>query len=184
MEINLNCNQVITLLTFYIENKLDNSLSRAVKVHLENCPACMEKYNKLKQIFQNFSEIKSKITEDEQVDTDFYNNRQYQTFRENLSAYIDNELSDNENIKIKKIAISNPLARKDLEDFYTFKQLLNSSFNKTKSEMKTDFSKRTMSQIMAGEGERYEFSPFLKLAGLFMLITTIMLIGLINLLNF
>ena len=42
------------------------------------------------------------------------------------------------NIKIKKIAISNPLARKDLEDFYTFKQLLNSSFNKTKSEMKTE----------------------------------------------
>ena len=65
MESNLNCNQVITLLTFYIENKLDNSLSRAVKVHLENCPACMEKYNKLKQIFQNFSEIKSKITEEE-----------------------------------------------------------------------------------------------------------------------
>ena len=61
MESNLNCNQVITLLTFYIENKLDNSLSRAVKVHLENCPACMEKYNKLKQIFQNFSEIKSKL---------------------------------------------------------------------------------------------------------------------------
>ena len=41
------------------------------------------------------------------------------------------KLDDFQNIKIKKIAISNPLARQDLENIYTFKKLLHNSFEKT-----------------------------------------------------
>ena len=42
----LTCNQVITLLTFYIENKLNKNLSRQISEHLAICPKCMEKYQK------------------------------------------------------------------------------------------------------------------------------------------
>lgn len=182
MHHNLNCNQVVTLLTFYIENKLDVNLSRCVHEHLENCPQCKSKYMKLRRILENYSAIKTKITED-CPDDERYNNQQYQTFKDNLSAYIDHELSDSENIKIKKIAISNPLARKDLEEFYAFKQLLNSSFNRTKNELRHDFSKKTLEKITSSE-TKSEINPFLKLAGIFMVITIIMVIGLINMLHF
>ncbi|MBO8431224.1 zf-HC2 domain-containing protein [Spirochaetes bacterium] len=181
MQNKLNCNQVITLLTFYIENKLDRDLSKCVQEHLNICPHCMEKYMKLRRILENFQEIKTKITEEEE-DTEQYNNPQYQRFKANLSAYIDNELSDNENLKIKKIAISNPLARKDLEDFYSFKQLLNSSFNRTKNELKYDFSKKTLEQIRSDRNKK-RINPFYKIAGIFTA-ALIVVIGLINMLNF
>lgn len=182
MQNSLNCNQVVTLLTFYIENKLDMNLSKCVQEHLNKCPQCKEKYLKLRRILENFSEIKSKISEEES-DIEQYNNKQYQTFKDNLSAYIDHELSDNENIKIKKIAISNPLARKDLEEFYAFKQLLNSSFNRTKNELKYDFSKKTMEKMNKPEIKE-EINPFYKLAGIFTIIMLFMIIGLINILHF
>lgn len=178
----LNCNQVVTLLTFYIENKLDLNLSRSVQEHLNTCPDCMEKYKKLRRILENFSAIKTKITQEEQ-DIEQYNNQQYQRFKENLSAYIDNELTDNENIKIKKIAISNPLARRDLEEFYAFKKLLSSSFNKTKNELKYDYSKKTLEKMFEKE-ETNAIKPFYRLVGLFILITIIMIAGLISILNF
>lgn len=182
MQNNLNCNQVVTLLTFYIENKLDINLSKCVQEHLNSCPYCMEKYMKLRRILENFSEIRTKISEEDK-DFEQYDNQQYKRFKANLSAYIDNELTDNENIKIKKIAISNPLARKDLEEFYAFKQLLTSSFNRTKNELKYDFSKKTLEKINSKD-ENTKINPFFKLAGLFMVITMIMVIGLINMLNF
>lgn len=179
----LNCNQVVTLLTFYIENKLDETLSICVREHLNSCEHCREKYLKLKRILENFSEIKTKINEEEPLDRQRYDTEQYKKFKANLSAYIDNELSDKDNIKIKKIAISNPLARKDLEEVYAFKQLLHSSFNKTKSDLKYDYAKRTLEKIYDNTPKK-EFNPFYKLVGIFTCIMIFMVIGIINLLHF
>ncbi len=179
----LNCNQVVALLTFYIENKLDESLSIAVREHLHSCDKCQEKYLKLKRILENFSEIKSKINEEEITDFSEYETAQYEKFKANLSAYIDNELSDNENIKIKKIAISNPLARKDLEKVYAFKQLLHSSFNRTKNDLKEDYARKTMEKMYENTPPD-STKPFYKLVGIFVSIMVFMIIGLINLLHF
>ncbi len=179
----LNCNQVVTLLTFYIENKLDEKLSHCVREHLNKCKNCQEKYLKLKRILENFSEIQSKINEEEIYDMKQYDTTQYATFKENLSAYVDNELSDNENIKIKKIAISNPLARKDLEEVYAFKQLLHSSFNKTKSNLKQDYAKKTLEKMYLNT-QQEKFNPFYKLVGIFFGIISFMILGIITILHF
>ncbi|CCY25318.1 MAG: zf-HC2 domain-containing protein [Brachyspira sp.] len=180
----LTCNQVITLLTFYIENKLNKNLSRQISEHLAICPKCMEKYQKLRKILENFSEIKSRISEDElEVDASIYETPQYEKFKANLSAYIDNELSDSDNIKIKKIAISNPLARRDLENIYAFKQLLQTSFNRTKNELKQDYSRKTLEKLYQTKNET-KIPQFYKLAGIFMCILLFMLIGILNMLNF
>lgn len=183
MQHNLNCNQVVTLLTFYIENKLDKQLSICVREHLNTCEKCQEKYLKLKRILENFSEIRTKISEEEVVDSKEYETPQYETFKANLSAYIDNELSNNESIKIKKIAISNPLARRDLEEVYAFKQLLQSSFNKTKNELRYDYAKKTLEKMYANSAEE-KINPFYKIVGVFACIMLFMLIGIINLLHF
>ena len=102
----------------------------------------------------------------------------------NLSAYIDNELNDLDNIKIKKIAISNPLARQDLENIYSFKKFLHSSFEKTKNEMKHDYSKSIISQIQHETTYYKRQDPFHKIITTFFLLITFLVTGLIIILYF
>lgn len=180
----LNCNQVVTLLTFFIEGKLSRKLSANVEHHLNTCPNCREKYIKLRKILENYAGIKNKINEEEIIiDEEEFKTPQYQIFKDNLSAYIDNELSDDDNIKIKKIAIANPLARKDLENIYSFKQLLQSSFNRTKSSMKQDYTRKTLSQLSINtEAEPEEWLNKIIMA--FACLMIFILFGIINFLNF
>ena len=63
----LNCNQVVTLLTFYIENKLDEKLSICVREHLSTCEKCREKYLKLKGKSERFIRLIIAILEKEKV---------------------------------------------------------------------------------------------------------------------
>lgn len=144
----LNCNQVVTLLTFYVEGKLNKNLSAIIAHHLSYCADCRQKYVKLKKILENYSEMKSKIeVSDSCIDEEYYNNTQYSAFKEHLSAYIDNELTEEESVRIKKIAIANPLARRDLENVIAFKQLLHSSFLRTKQTIGTDYARRVIENI-------------------------------------
>ncbi len=174
----LSCEQVVALLTFYAEDKLSDKLSQYVKEHLEICPECMEKYQQLKKILNRFMEIQSTTIETP------YQTKQYKDFKTNLSAYIDNELDDLDNIKIKKITISNPLARQDLENIYTFKKLLHASFEKTKNELKTDFSKSITNQIQQENINENTTDTFLKLTATFFLMISCIVAGIIKFLYF
>ena len=178
MQHQLSCEQVIALLTFYAEEKLSNKLSQYVKEHLATCPECMEKYQKLRKILNKYVEIEN-IPIAQQ-----YHTKQYETFKNNLSAYIDNELDDFENIKIKKIAISNPLARQDLENLYTYKKLLLSSFEKAKNELKTDYSKSIIKQVQQENISDNNFEPFFKLAATFFIMISCIIAGIIKFLYF
>lgn len=174
----LSCEQVVALLTFYAEDKLSDKLSQYVKEHLEICPECMEKYQQLKKILNRFMEIQNTPIETP------YQTKQYKDFKTNLSAYIDNELDDLDNIKIKKITISNPLARQDLENIYTFKKLLHASFEKTKNDLKTDFSKSITNQIQQENINENTTNTFLKLTATFFLMISCIVAGIIKFLYF
>ncbi len=157
----LSCEQVGALMAFYIENKLSDKLSYFVEEHLAACPSCREKYQTMKNIINKYSSLKNNIPPkpaNESINQHI--TKQYEEFKLNLSAYIDNELDDDENIKIKKITISNPLARQDLEDIYNFKKLLHTSFEKTKNELKEDYSKNVMMKITdpKNNGERFNIT--------------------------
>lgn len=178
MQHQLSCEQVIALLTFYTEDKLSKKLAQYVQEHLEICPECMEKYKHLKQILNKYVKVQNE--ENKPV----YNTKQYETFKSNLSAYVDNELNDFENIKIKKFAIANPLARQDLENIYTFKKLLHSSFERTKNELKTDYSKSITYQIQQESLTENNFDPFLKLSAAFFIMVSCIVFGIIKILYF
>ncbi len=178
MQYNLSCEQVTALLTFYAEEKLSAKLSSYVKAHLENCPECREKYIQLQNILKRFNEIQN-----EEI-ANPYVTKQYEDFKLNLSAYVDNELDDLENIKIKKIAISNPLARQDLEDIYTYKKLLHTSFEKTKNELKTDYSKSVICQLQEECSENQKLDPFLKITAIFFAMISCIVAGIISILYF
>lgn len=149
----LTCNQVNALLSFYLDNRLNETLKQYVAKHLEKCPKCKKKYEELCKMLnkkiQPLSDTKEHAENKEQ-----YLTRQYSDFRRNLSAYIDNELHDTENIKIKKITISNPLARQDLEKIYTYKKLIHSAFEKTRSDFKDDYTKAVIENISRQEHKK------------------------------
>lgn len=169
MKKRLTCRQVDALIAFYKEGCLTELLTKYVEEHLETCPECRAKY------------FKEENTPQEPVFEDNLFSRQYEVFKENLSAYIDNELDDFENIKIKKTAISNPNARQDLEDMYNFKKTLHLAFEKTLNDFKTDFSKPIVREL---DNKTINNFTFYKLAGAFFVMLVILMTGLFKLLHF
>lgn len=169
MTINLTCTQVSALLSFYIDDKLSTQLKQFVEAHLNICPTCRAKYDALKDMVKSLKEVHEKLAlmnNDESNDTEVLH---YEEFKTNLSAYVDNELSDEENIKVKKYVISNPKARQDLEKLYNLKKVLNNSFEKSKNEFKGDFSKFILKRIDIQE-EIYGQDSFAKVVALFIAI--------------
>ena len=179
MKNQLTCDQVLALLNFYVEGKLSDKLTEYVKIHLDNCPECMEKFIQLKNIFTKIIDN----NQNEDIENQ-YITKQYENFKSNLSAYIDNELDNSDSIKIKKIAISNPIARQDLENIYTFKKLLHSSFERTKTELKNDYSKSTINSLQHENLETYNIDTFSKITIIFFAIITTIVAGIITFLYF
>ena len=175
----LTCAQMDVLISFYIEGDLSDALKSQVEDHLEHCSTCRVKYDIVKSMIGEMQQCLSK-EENKAFNTcsNFYNSatsEHYMLFKNNLSAYIDNELPTEDIIKIKKFAINNKCARKDLEDSYKIRKLLNNSFKKTKSEVKRDFSRSVMKQLELDEEANLGFHPAIKILIIFtltVLITT------------
>ena len=96
-----------------------------------------------------------------------------------LSAYVDNELNSDENIKIKKMTISNPKARQELETLYKFQNVIHSAYEKTKNDTKFDYSKNIMTRLQ--DSTEYTTTYFYKLAGLFVILLIAIISGFIYL---
>lgn len=172
----LTCAQMDVLISFYIDNELSQSLKKQVEEHLKSCKTCATKYD---IICSMITDMKScckndnkamKYSEQENVKSSY----QYQLFKNNLSAYIDNELNDEENLKIKKLSINNKNARRELEDSFSLRRLMNDSFKKCKSEAKRDFSKHVIKQLELEEEAILGIHPALKLLIVF---TSVLLVS-------
>ena len=172
MTINLTCTQVSALLSFYINDRLNEQLRQFVQAHLDVCPTCRAKYEALKDMVLSLKEVHQKLSTVQASKPQAEVSPQYKEFKTNLSAYVDSELTDEENIKVKKYVISNPEARNDLERMYKFKKLLHSSFEKTKNETKADFSKYILRRIDMQE-EVYASDSFAKVVAFFIIILTL-----------
>lgn len=168
MTTNLTCTQVSALLSFYIDDKLSLQLKQFVEAHLAICPTCRTKLETLKSMVTSLRSAHEKLS-DIKSNSEVENNPIYDEFKINLSAYIDNELNDSDNIKVKKYIISNPKARQEIETMYSLKKALNNSFERTKNESKDDFSKYVLSRIDIQE-EVYAPDSFAKVVAIFIFI--------------
>ena len=157
----ITCAQMDVLISFYIEGDLSKTLKAKVEEHLKTCSVCRAKYDIIKTMLQD---LKDSLDENEPEVVTSTTNSQYRLFQNNLSAYIDNELPPEENIKIKKFTINNKKARKELENTYNIRKLMNDSFHKTKSEFRQDFSKNVMKQLDLSNDANLGFHPLLKVA--------------------
>lgn len=160
----ITCAQMDVLISFYIEGDLSNALKTKVEEHLQTCSACRSKYNIIKGMLDD---LKSGFDEKEELCPT--TKSQYRIFQNNLSAYVDNELPAEENIKIKKYTINNKKARKELEDTYNIRRLMSESFSKSKSEAKKDFTRNVIKQLSPQDEYNLSFHPVLKLAFAFIM---------------
>lgn len=177
MTVNLTCTQVGALLSFYMDDRLNDQLRQFVAAHLETCPTCRAKYEALKNMVKGLREVHENIsTMGPEEKKNSAETPQYNEFKTNLSAYIDNELTDDENIKVKKYVISNPDARKDLEKMYELKKVLHNSFDKTKNDFKDDYSKYILKRIDIQE-EVYGSDSFARVAAIFIILFAACTIG-------
>lgn len=172
MTINLTCTQVSALLSFYIDDKLSSQLKQFVEAHLATCPTCRAKLDALRDMVKSLKAVHEKIADIKPEVSENPDSEQYSNFKTNLSAYVDNELSSDENIKIKKYVISNPKARGDLEDMYKLRKTLNNSFEKARNEAKDDYSRYILKRIDIHE-EIYAPDSFAKVVALFIFILTL-----------
>ncbi len=172
----ISCAQMDVLISFYLEGDLSKTLKSKVEEHLKKCPACRAKFDIIKSML---NDLRSSLDEnEEEVFTPAASNTQYKVFKNNLSAYVDNELPSEENIKIKKFTINNKRARKDLEDTYNIRKLMNDSFHKTRDEARQDFSRNVLKQLNLNEEESLAFNPFLKV-GIAFVMTVLVLSAII-----
>ena len=98
----ITCIQMDILISFYIEGDLSESLKEKVEEHLKNCPTCKAKFNIINSLF---SDIKTISNKEKIYTTNTHSKKQYQFFKNNLSAYIDNELPEEECIKMRKYTV-------------------------------------------------------------------------------
>jgi len=166
---NITCTQMDILLSFYMDGELTNTLKAKVEKHLSQCPTCRAKYNILSSLFGDI--------EEEEDDYATHAHSGYSSFKNNLSAYVDNELPPEENIKIKKYTISNKKARKDLEDTYHIRKLMRDSFDKTKQASAPDFAKGVLKKMNLEDKNSLAFNPLIKVS--FAFVMTVLILSII-----
>ena len=166
----ITCFQMDVLLGFYIEGDLSKTLRKKVEEHMQKCPACRAKYNIISSLYED---LQDSVYDEEKFKTrvapSSNNSEEPLIFKNKLSAYIDNELPQEENIKIKKYVINNKTARKNIEDACRIRKLMNDSFKKTKSESKADFSKKILKQLDICDENYLTFSPIIKVGFAFVM---------------
>lgn len=170
----ISCKQVQAIMPFYLKGSVNPVLCEIIEEHLENCDKCKEYYLNAIENISSIDNLTNTTFTSINCEQNFKTN-EYKNFKQKLSAYLDSELEDNENIKIKKMTISNPLARKDLEDMYSFKRLLHSSFSRTKENCKFDFSKEIIKKI--SDTPSNYIDNFIKISYFLMIISIIFLIS-------
>ena len=171
MNKDLTCNQVSALINFYIEGKLNPRLREYVDLHIAKCPACRKKIEDLQKILNTFKAVKASADNVETQASPELINR--------LSAYVDNELNFDENIKVKKLTISNPAARKELETMYKFRKVMQSAYEKTKNDSKFDYSKSVITRFQ--DDTEYTTTYFYKLSAVFVVLILAIIAGFIYL---
>lgn len=169
MTVNLTCTQVSALLAFYIDDKLSAQLKQFVEAHLKICPTCAAKLAALQNMVESLKEVHERLATVKSNDAEVDGLTSREDFKVNLSGYVDNELTDEENLKVKKYVISNPMAREELERLYNLKKVLYSSFEKSKGDVKEDFSKHILRRIDIQE-EMETSDTFLKVITLMIIL--------------
>lgn len=139
------CKIVNSMLSHYIENKLPPEQYQFVKKHLDECSSCKKRCQNLKNLIKKMKQEYA-IDLKKNASANF-EEREYNNFKNNLNAYLDNELGYENSIKFKKYIMKSPSARKEVQDVYQMQKLIRESFARTKFQSCPNFTKNILMNL-------------------------------------
>lgn len=154
------------MISLYIDDKLNEEHKAFVEEHFLKCPSCFEKYKQMKNIIENLKLSYEKILKEvENVETvNLFNIREYEKFHNNISAYIDNELTYEESVEFRKYLLKSKSARNDLRNIYKLKNAMQDSIVETINDFNVDFSKKIVFELKKDQDRTFQ-EVYLKIAG-------------------
>ncbi|MBE7704971.1 MAG: zf-HC2 domain-containing protein [Cyanobacteria bacterium SIG29] len=143
------CKKVVSMLSLYVENKLDIEDKIFVENHFIDCSDCYQKYLQMKEIINNLHfEYEKLLSEFEQIEAGkTFNIREYEVFYQNISPYIDDELCYDESIKFRKYLLKSKPARAELASAYVLKNNIKQSFMTYKNNLSINYSKKIIKKL-------------------------------------
>ncbi|MBQ8886794.1 MAG: zf-HC2 domain-containing protein [Candidatus Gastranaerophilales bacterium] len=173
------CKKVASMLSLYIENKLDDEDRFFVENHFLNCINCYQKYLEMKKIMNNLHlEYQKLLDEFDKLESNQnFSIREYETFYNNISPYVDDELNYEESIKFRKYILKSKPARVELANAYKLKNNIKRSVAKLKDNANINFSKKILKKLK--EEKRDTFDIIYQRAAIILgfTLSTIIIIG-------
>lgn len=163
-----SCENIQNLLPLYTEEKTSDEITVIIENHLRICQDCYEKYLTLKDVSQRIKSAFEKISK-----TDFISERIF--FKNNISAYVDNELSPKDYFDFNQNTINNFEHQKELEEMLFFEEKLQQSLKENKKILNKDLSKEIINEIKRDTPD-YLYKLYIKAASIavFLLIITVL----------
>ena len=154
----LVCKKVISLLSLYIENKLEIEDKLFIENHFISCGDCYQKYLEMKEIMSNLHfEYEKLLNEFEKIEAGkMFNIREYEMFYKNISPYIDDELCYDESIKFRKYLLKSKPARTELAEAYGLKNNIKHSVAEFKKDLNINFSRKIIKQLKDEKKESFD----------------------------
>jgi len=166
----LTCERVMILLPMYIEEKTSEIENYEIEKHLSECSVCMEKYSTLKAISQKIK------TAFESVENQHFE-KEKKYFKENLCAYLDNELSNEDYNLMTQIILENDDARYATEKMSEFDRHFQAALEENTMLFKQNFCTEVVQQTKKDSPD-YPVKLYLKAAAMTVIfITLTLLIG-------
>lgn len=143
------CKKVEAMLGLYIENKLSKNDVLFVKEHLESCSSCYRKYLTMKSVIKNLRfEYEKLLNEFEKIEAErIFSIREYDDFMNNISPYMDDELTYDESIKFRTYLLKSKKAREQLAIAFKLKNNIQNSFAEVGAEKQLNFEKAIIKKL-------------------------------------
>lgn len=152
------CKKVVSMLSLYVENKLDVEEKIFVENHFLVCSDCYKKYLEMKEIINNLHfEYEKLLSEFERIESNnMFNIREYEMFYKNISPYIDDELCYDESIKFRKYLLKSKPARAELANAYELKNSIRTSVKSFKDNININFSRKIIKQLQSERQDSFD----------------------------
>ncbi len=167
----LTCERVMILLPIYLEGKTSEFENYEIEKHLTECPECMEKYSTLQAISQ-----KIKTSFDSVENQHFEKEKKF--FKENLCAYLDNELSNEDYCLMTQIILENEESKNEIGKMAEFDKHFQAALEENTLFFQQNFCPDVIQQVKKDSPE-YQYKMYVKAA-----VTTVVFISLTLLIGY
>ena len=179
----LTCNKIQALLSMYIDHKLTADLEASVGLHLASCNRCQKKYKELKSMISSLRNSYKKIKEEvyttnncQAANINFKIN-EHERFKQNISAFLDEELNDVEMLEFKSYCKKMKSASDTIKPYIKLEELLKNNYTDLQKQTPKNFSKAVINEAILKEP--YRFAAMFETVGIFLVfsIVCILFIG-------